>query len=68
MSGDSSSRPGPSEEARKRAKNLQIAAGSACAFFGASYILYRQMQVNAAEATAESAEVCEYVMCEYVSM
>ena len=48
---------GPSEEARRRARNLQIATGSACAFFGASYILYRNMNVKAAEATA-TGEVC----------
>ena len=49
---------GPSEEAKRRAKNFQIATGAACAFFGASYILYRQVTVRAAEAAAAQVEVC----------
>ena len=53
---DQSGHTGPSEEAKRRAKNLQIATGSVCAFFGASYILYRQLNVKAAEASA-TAEV-----------
>ena len=54
-----SSRSGPSEEAKRRAKNFQIATGAACAFFGASYILYRQLSVKAAEATViEKVCVC----------
>ena len=47
----SSGYSGPSEEAKRRARNFQIATGSACAFFGASYLLYRQLSVRAAEAT-----------------
>ena len=50
---------GPSEEAKRRARNFQIATGSACAFFGASYLLYRQLTVRAAEATViEKVCVC----------
>ena len=68
QSSGESSRSGPSEEAKRRARNLQIATGAACAFFGASYILYRQLSVRAAEATMVE-KVCVYVcrlMCECV--
>ena len=59
-SGSASSRPGseegegPSEGARRRARNFQIATMSACAFFGASYLLYRQSTLRA------ESEVCGY--------
>lgn len=48
---------GPSEEAKRRARNFQIATGAACGFFGASYLLYWQLSVKAAEATVVK-EVC----------
>ena len=62
QSSGESSRSGPSEEAKRRARNLQIATGAACAFFGASYILYRQLSVRAAEATVVE-KVCVCVCC-----
>ena len=51
-----SGRTGPSSEAVRRAKLFQIATGAACAFFGASYILYRQLKVQASEVA--TSEVC----------
>lgn len=49
--GGSGGSGGPSEEAKRRARNFQIATGAACGFFGASYLLYWQLSVKAAEAT-----------------
>lgn len=40
---------GPSEEARDRARRLSLATGATTAFFGASYILYLQLKVRAAD-------------------
>ena len=47
-----SEQTGPSSEAIRRAKLFQIATGAACAFFGASYILYRQLKLQASEIVA----------------
>ena len=55
--GGSGGSGGPSEEAKRRARNFQIATGAACGFFGASYLLYWQLSVKAAEATVVK-EVC----------
>lgn len=43
----------PSPEAKYRARMFTVATGAACAFFGASYLLYRQLTVRAEEATIE---------------
>ena len=62
QSSGESGHSGPSEEAKRRARNFQIATGSACAFLGASYLLYRQLSVRAAEATVvEKVCVCAYM-------
>ena len=55
--GGSDGSGGPSEEAKRRARNFQIATGAACGFLGASYLLYWQLSVKAAEATVVK-EVC----------
>ena len=54
-SADSSEQPTdrePSPEAKHRARMLSVATGAACAFFGGSYILYRQLSVRAEEGAA----------------
>ena len=39
----------PSPEAKHRARMFSLATGAATAFFGASYILYRQLKLRAEE-------------------
>ena len=51
-SGQSADRE-PSPEAKRRARMFSVATGAACAFFGASYLLYHQLTVRAEEATIE---------------
>ena len=44
--GQTGSASGPSDEAKNKARRLSVAAGSATAFFGASYILYLQLRAE----------------------
>lgn len=46
---DHSTHREPNPEAQYRARMFSIATGAACAFFGASYILYRQLKLRASE-------------------
>ena len=56
---------GPSEEAKTRARNLQVATGAAVAFFGASYILYLKLKadevVGVVEVCVECFDVCQWM-------
>ena len=57
----------PSPEAKYRARMFTVATGAACAFFGASYLLYRQLTVRAEEATIE-VSICVYRPCSHLSV
>ena len=48
QTGSDTGQSGPSEEAKRRARNLQLATGAATAFLGGSYILYLQLKLRAA--------------------
>lgn len=48
QTGSETGQSGPSAEAKRRARNLQMATGAATAFLGGSYILYLQLKLRAA--------------------
>ena len=64
---DQSSNKEPSPEAKHRARMLSVATGAACAFLGATYILYRQLNLKAAEmATVEVSAIANALILSLV--